>query len=223
MPSLVRRGQPFSPATALKAVPREKALQRPTPHKSNAILAFSMGKRDALRDLIWNVPSVASALLSALSVLLTYLFLPPQYSWSRPWIILLVLVAGLMIAATRLLHHKDEEISRLRQEIADLSRRPYDLALADEARRMIAALPAEAPEVLRFVLERCPVSSHVIREYARPRGQAFEKAVFDTLVGGEKEGLLVRILTGPPADQKTSWDITNQFKAVLKDILYEQR
>ena len=160
---------------------------------------------------------IIAALLSAASVLITYLFLPAQYRWSLPLFAVVVIVVGVIAAARKEIKGRDNQIAKLQQEIEKLKIKPYDVALRDEAELKLKKFTDQGREVLRYILLHGPVYDpklNVSGVDSESRNAALKTGVSNSLIR--------RTDKRPYGTPRTEayWDITEQFKPVLKDLLF---
>ncbi len=170
---------------------------------------------NSLWSLLKSWVVIIAALLSAASVLITYLFLPAQYRWSLPLFAAVVIVVGVIAAARKEIKGRNNQIAKLQQEIEKLKIKPYDVALKNEAELKLKKFTDQGREVLRYILLHGPVPAIKLNV---PGVDWPNTSTARTT--GEDNNLIRRIENRYPGGLDLYWDITEQFKPVLKDLLF---
>ena len=114
------------------------------------------------------------------------------------------------------LNQKDSAISRLNEDIASLSKRPYDAALDAVVRQKIQAMTPEAIEALKYILGHGEIETGLIQipggvNVFAAANECYQHGLLDRREYRPGNGLVV---------QTTYYTVKDQFRTVLQDILY---
>ena len=178
-----------------------------------------MENNKSLWNLLKNSATIVEAFASAVSVIITYLLLPPEYRWTLPPIGAVVLIVGVVVAALRVIKQnrnqtdeqigeRDRKIARLEEEIKRLKIKPCDVPL-ENVKGKLQEFDDDGRKVLKALCIWGPVQGIQLTV----AGVGDNKKYW-VLEKGEKNGLITRT-------KENSLDIKKQFKPVLKDLLFQ--
>ena len=155
--------------------------------------------------------------LAIASIAVTYLLLPER--WRS--VALFGIAPLLVISACRVAWIIQSKLERLRGEIEQLKNRPYDQAQYQLVQEKLQRWTTTERDLLRFLLQRGQVEDQAIvaacQAFPYEGTQAIERLWHDGLITKSEEPIPDR------AGIRTFWQISAQFEAILKDLLYPRK
>lgn len=148
------------------------------------------------------------SLLSALSVLLTFFPSLQPYSWFLVSLGIAGLFVSLYATARKEIKTRDEEIRKLKIK-------PFDIALESDVNQKLQEFTDEGKKVLKYILINGPLRAETRKV---PNVQDTDKS--SALNTGYRNGLIERKEVEVGNRPETDWDIKEQFKPVLKQLLF---
>ena len=175
-----------------------------------------MQSNNTLCNLLRNSATIVGAIGSAVSGVISYLFMPATYRWTLPLIGAAVLVVGVVVAALKEIGNRDRKITELEDEIKRIKQKPsFDAALQQEVQSKLSQCTEDTKKVLRHILMYEP-----IRLRAKQVSGLNSMQVDSAFAISEKNKLIVRIEQLYRNHNEIFLDIPEQFKPVLREITF---
>lgn len=204
----------------LAGIPRRKSWTK------GVITQVGMDEeKSTARVLLQGLLRSVWAYVTAVSTILTVVFLPRQWYWAAALGFGLLILIGAFTAADairgdyqRKAKVKEDEIAKLKKENADLKIRPYDEAQRQSVQDKLRKSTVTERDLLRFLLQRGPSRSEALARACSVHPSQLSQALNNL----ERAGLISRIEQKRPLEAAIdiSWQVNPQFGAPLKDLLF---